>query len=91
MILLPSEQKERVKKAIKEFEKLGELSILEPCDCGSHIRHNNGGNYHQLVFLKKDSGKNYVKMDTTCELDADAEWEECNDIEHIIRENADWL
>jgi len=23
----------------------------EPCDCGSHIRHNNGGNYHARVRL----------------------------------------
>ena len=23
-----------------------ELVSREPCDCGDHIRHNNGGNYH---------------------------------------------
>jgi hypothetical protein len=23
----------------------------EPCNCGDHIRHNNGGNYHQTVNL----------------------------------------
>ena len=72
MKLLPSEQKERAEKAIKKFEKTGELSIFEPCNCGSHIRHNNGGNYHQLIFLKKDGEKNYIKRDTTCELVADA-------------------
>jgi len=23
----------------------------EPCNCGSHIRHNNGGNYHRITRL----------------------------------------
>ena len=27
------------------------LLYQEPCDCGSHIRHNNGGNYHRSVEL----------------------------------------
>lgn len=24
----------------------------EPCDCGSQVRHNNGGNYHEVVNVR---------------------------------------
>lgn len=33
----------------------------EPCDCDSHIRHNNGGNYHaihQLHLIQDGNGNN---------------------------------
>lgn len=91
MRLLPSVAKERVQQAIEEFEKTGNLIICEPCDCGSHIRHNNGGNYHDIIHLTRDSGRVFVKFDTTCELVAPAEWEDCENPEQIIQDHADWL
>jgi hypothetical protein len=90
MHLLPSEQKERVVEAIKEFEDSGELDISEPCDCGSRIRHHNGGNYHDKIYLQRD-GEVYVKYDTTCELTPPAEWEPCEDWKSVIEQHADWL
>jgi len=102
MYSLPSEQKERISESIKEFNRTGSLVIDEPCNCGSHIRHNNGGNYHQVVTLKRDntpqphnrrSGKVFVKYDNTCELTPPAEWEEIYRIEAeaVIKQYADWL
>lgn len=93
MYLLPSEQNERVEKSLAEFERSGELSIFEPCDCGSQVRHNNGGNYHDEIYFKRDSGKIFVKNDTSCELVPPARWEEISEpeAERIIRANADWL
>jgi len=91
MYLLPSEQKARAEEAIRQFREAGEVVICEPCDCGSHIRHNNGGNYHATIELKRDGEQVFVRYDTTCELTPPAEWEECTDPEGVIRENADWL
>lgn len=91
MRLLPSEKKERIATAIQKFEQTDELSILEPCDCGGRVSHNNGGNYHDEIYLQKDSGQVFVKYDTTSELTAPAEWEVCEDWKAVITENADWL
>lgn len=91
MRLLPSEQEARTKAAIQEFQETSTLNICEPCDCGSHIRHNNGGNYHEIISLRRDSGQVFVMYDTTCELTPPAQWEVCTDPETIIREYADWL
>lgn len=91
MILLPSEQKERIKEAIEQFSKTSELSIFEPCDCGNQVRHNNGGNYHQEIYLKHDSGQTFVKYETSCNLVAPAQWQECKNVNEIIKCNADWL
>jgi len=33
------------------FKKKTKMLYREPCDCGSHIRHNNGGNYHRIERL----------------------------------------
>lgn len=91
--LLPSEQKERIAKAINAYKKNGSLSIFEPCNCGYQVLHNNGGNYHDEIYLKRDSGKNFVKFDTSCELVPPAQWEEITETEiiNIIQENSDWL
>jgi hypothetical protein len=96
MILLPSERKARVEKTIEELKKLldGErIAIYEPCDCGSHIRHNNGGNYHDEVYIARDEGKLFIKCDTTCELVEPAEWSESTEEDAIkkIEECGDWL
>ncbi len=91
MYNLPSEQESNIKEAIETFHTTGSLSIYEPCDCGSHVRHNNGGNYHDEIFLRRDSNKTFVKYETTCELVTPAEWQECNNAEAIIRQNSDWL
>ena len=91
MNLLPSEQKKAVEEAIKQYNEKGVLSIFEPCNCGSHIQHNNGGNYHDEIYLRCDEGQHFVKYDTTCELSEPAEWEPCEDPHAVIQENADWL
>lgn len=91
MRLLPSEKAVAIEQAIKQFNEFEELYIYEPCDCGSQIRHNNGGNYHDSLSLKRDEGRVYLKRETTCELTPDAEWELCEDWEKVIRVNGDWL
>ncbi len=91
MYNLPSEQEEKIKEAIRVFEETGSLSIYEPCNCGSQVRHNNGGNYHDKIYLRRDSGDTFVKFETTCELVPHAEWEKHKSPEAIIRQNADWL
>lgn len=91
MRLLPSQQVTRVEEAIASFEESGSLTIYEPCNCGDHVRHNNGGNYHSIIYLQRDSGRTFVKYGTTCELVAEPEWEETDNPQQIIRSNADWL
>jgi hypothetical protein len=69
------------------------FSVDEPCNCGSQIRHNNGGNYHNEVDFAFDSGKWYARFGSTSELDNPAEWQESslNEAEQYIRDHADWL
>jgi hypothetical protein len=88
---LPSEQEEKIKVTIEKFEKDGRIEIEEPCDCGSQIRHNNGGNYHQWIILQKDGEKTFAKFGDTCELKPSPEWEEVDNPQEIIKQNADWL
>ena len=93
MRLLPSERKELVDKAIRIFLKTGELSIYEPCDCGSLIRHNNGGNYHEIIHLKKDGQSCFIMEDLTSELEEPAQWREVSESIAIekIQKCGDWL
>ena len=93
MKLLPSEKAKAIKEAIQEFEKNGHLTICEPCDCGSRIQHNNGGNYHCIISLERDIDRFFLKHETTSEFDPAAEWEEINKemVIEIIQENSDWL
>jgi hypothetical protein len=92
MRLLPSERADAVEQALIEYKKSGHITIREPCDCGSRIQHNDGGNYHRLITLKNDGGILYVKYDTTCVLTPAAEWEESySDIEEYLNSYADWL
>lgn len=41
--------------------------IREPCDCGSQIRHNNGGNYHERIEILKHTSNvgitKYYRLD----------------------------
>lgn len=92
MRLLPSQQAKRATFYIEEFEKHGSVEIYEPCDCGGQIRHNNGGNYHQIIHLVKDQGKLFMKGESTSEFGS-AEWEEINyeRVVDTIRKYADWL
>lgn len=92
MYLLSSERQKRIQEAMKTLERTGRLSIFEPCDCGSQIRHNCGGNYHSEIFLRRNSRKIFfVKFETSSMLAASAEWQECQDPKAIIKENSDWL
>lgn len=92
MRLLPSEQKERIEEAVEQFNSTGQLTIEEPCDCGNQVRHNNGGNYHDIIRLARDNDKTFIVEDTTSELEAPAEWEEASEsAEEIIAKYADWL
>lgn len=90
---LPSEQQEAVKRAIAKLEKEKELYIEEPCDCGSHIRHNNGGNYHDWYDLKIDNGVYFIMEGSTCELESPSTWESATKekVYQLIQDCADWL
>lgn len=67
----------------------GKVRLQEPCDCGDHIRHNNGGNYHQVITLKYGYGKLHAKFGSTCELLPEPEWEPAEDFD--IAQYAHWL
>lgn len=76
--LLPSEQTERQRSILMEFltyVKHG-FQMNEPCDCGSQVRHNNGGNYHKIVEFTMDGGKVWRRSQTTSEYDQWGAWEE---------------
>lgn len=47
------------------------VEFCEPCDCGSQVRHNNGGNYHQFLLIKKVNETYLIRWDDTCELTDD--------------------
>jgi len=102
MFNLPSKQNLKLQLALNEFKANGRIVICEPCNCGSQVRHNNGGNYHSIITIKRDetptihnrgTGRVFVKYDSTCDLIPTAEWEEINRIqaEAVIKQYADWL
>jgi len=63
--ILPSEQTEQQVVALGKFLDERRLCLSQPCDCGGHIRHHNGGNYHQLVKLALDAGKAWISRTNT--------------------------
>lgn len=63
--------------------------IAEPCDCGDFVRHNNGGNYHEVITIKPVGEKLFAKFSSTCELVDDEDWVEVDQI--IVDEYAHWL
>jgi len=76
MYHLPDERKARLEKALQDFESVGKILICEPCDCGSQVRHNNGGNYHQIIEFARVENAYYVLFDSTCELEKPPQWDE---------------
>jgi|GEM_PF-4114873 hypothetical protein len=94
---LPNERKANEFAALDKFIEEGELTICEPCNCGSQIRHNNGGNYHQIVTLKKEGEHVFVQFSSTCELIDEEEWQQVDkmwpptNVAEIIHECGDWL
>ena len=77
MKLLPSEldaRKIEIVGEIKAMKNGDKIYLSEPCDCGFHIRHNNGGNYHEEIVIAFDNGQYYRKDDSTCELSEPSEW-----------------
>lgn len=90
MILLPSERKLAIKAAEAEFGEIGSLQINEPCNCNGQISHNNGGNYHEEITIKRDEDEVFVKFDSSSEFFT-AEWEVCKDWKKVIEDHSDWL
>lgn len=82
MFFLPSEQKEIKEAILRSLEEEGRAFMYEPCNCGSHIRHNNGGNYHEIINFVKEDNKYYVRFTSTSEFDGPGRWEKV-DIEKI--------
>lgn len=76
MKLLPTEQTKAQQSALRAFLENGRLTLSEPCDCGSQIRHNNGGNYHQTVDLRMDAGRVFRSRTTTSDYDSGGDWRE---------------
>jgi hypothetical protein len=93
MRLLPGERNKRINEAVEDFRHDGQFRITEPCDCGSMIRHNNSGNYHEIIDLANDSGRIFVRYDSTSEFEPRPEWEDITEEEvlGIIEKHADWL
>ena len=89
---LPSEQRKNIVAALKTLRTDGHLRLSQPCDCGSQVRHNNGGNYHAVAEFVRDSGAWYARKGTTYEYD-ESEWIESSieEIEDYVREHADWI
>jgi hypothetical protein len=92
---LPSETKKLVGEKVCEITNLkdGEIAyIAQPCDCGSHIRHNNGGNYHETVAITRDGNVLFMKVESSCELSAPAEWEKLETpVRDIVERYSEWL
>ena len=81
-----SKQSDRAKAIVRSG---GTVRIEEPCDCGDRIRHDNGGNYHQVITLKYRLGKVWAKFGSTCELLPAPEWEPAG--EDVVDQYAHWL
>jgi len=90
MRLLPSEQRKMEKEAIELFKDKERITLVEPCDCGSRIQHNDGGNYHQIIEIAKDDGRYFIMFDDTCEFTEASEWEEITreEVTETIRDKA---
>ena len=65
--MLPSEQTAAQIEALRILLYDGSAQMAQPCDCGSQIRHNNGGNYHETIEMRMDSGSVFRRFTTTYE------------------------
>jgi hypothetical protein len=54
--------------ALEMFEQGHFVQLNEQCNCGDQVRHNNGGNYHQIITLKREGDGARCYSDSTCEL-----------------------
>ena len=74
---LPSEMTDRQKLAFSMLLAEGQVTLNDPCDCGSHIRHNNGGNYHLSSTYRLDGGRCFKRTTSSSEYDAlEPGWQE---------------
>lgn len=89
--LLPSELRKEIWKAIHYYDENGSITIEEPCNCDSHIRHNNGGNYHDIISIRQDEEKHFQIIETTSELEPPAKWFEINNPYDVIIKYGEWL
>ena len=83
---------DRINERIQTLQNRKELELHELCDCGDHIRHFNGGNYHKMHYYALRDGKIYKQETTTCEY---TRWSEKYEItESELREDlaecSDW-
>ena len=60
----------KVTQVLKTIEQKGVCILVENCNCGDQIRHNNGGNYHAIVKYSKGTEPNeyYEQWDDSSEL-----------------------
>jgi hypothetical protein len=76
MKLLPTKQTSAQQESFLSFFETGKLELREPCDCGSMIRHNNGGNYHRIVEFRLDAGKCWRTETFTGDYGPPDDWKE---------------
>ena len=76
MKLLPTQQTDRQADALRQFLDARGVSLNEPCDCGSQVRHNNGGNYHAIVNFTMNAGKCWRTETFTGDYGPDDDWKE---------------
>ncbi len=48
---------------------------MEECNCGAMVRHNNGGNYHNILAVNYENNQWYLRQYDTCELKNQPDWE----------------
>ena len=72
--MFENEEKGLIIEAMRTYNETETLVISEPCNCGSQIRHNNGGNYHQTVEIIYNNGNPLVRFSDTSELTDAGEW-----------------
>lgn len=74
MRLLPSEQTAAQLDALKTFVEAGNVGLHEPCNCGGQVRHNNGGNYHDIVEFRLDAGQCWRNQTSTSDYAPADDW-----------------
>jgi len=62
------------------LDNTGSLILRERCNCGDQVRHNNGGNYHEIIEITSDSAGYSIRRTDTSDF---SKWSE----PHIMDEN----